>query len=173
MLELAIKSLLKFLGYFIPTTLKWYYTSSRLQTYIRMRVATDGDGVELWAGDLPHVIVRVVVTNLSPFPMSLDRSTISIGFGSVIAEGLSLMPTSLPSTSEAVLMFRCPLDLFQAHYVQKSKDQVTRINLSVRALILCRVNNLDVVKSFDTTHYKLTNFDRPVSAWMPVPLKTT
>lgn len=166
MLELLGNFAVKLLGRFIPATIRWYYTPKRMEDLVRARLAPEGDGVQLWASDLPHATAWVVVTNLSPFPIELDRAALQITFGAPVLDITSLRRVVIRPSSEETLLFRAPLTIFQTEYIRKHQTQVNQIGLNFDAFILCRVNNFSAQKNVSTAHFKLFNFTSPLSTWV-------
>lgn len=166
MLELLGNFAVKLLGRFIPVAIRWYYTPKRMENFVRARLAPEGDGVQLWAADLPHANAWMVVTNLSPFPIELDRAVLRITFGAPVIEMTSLRRAVIPPSSEETWMFHAPMTVFQADYIRKNRDRVDQVGLDFNALILCRVNNFSVQKNVTTAHFKLFNFTSPLSTWL-------
>lgn len=169
MTELLIKSFVKLLGSIFPAAIRWRYNSKRMAELIHARVASDGEGVELWAGDLPHIQTWMVVANRSPFSVEIDRAFLEITFGAEIARPANMTRVVVAPSSEVTLMFRASLDVFQANYIQRMRGNVSRVQMQFKAYILCNVRNFEVGKNIQTSHFKLYNFNLPTSTWMPKP----
>jgi hypothetical protein len=166
MFELLSNFAIKALGYALPIAIRWHFTSKKMAHYIRVSIAPEGDGVAFWAGDLPNVMTSLVITNLSPFPIELERTSIVITFGSAVAEIANLQRTVVLPSSETTLMVRGALNPFQANYVHKSQDTVDKVGIDFKAFFLCKVNNFSVEKHLASTHFRLYNFKVPLSTWL-------
>ncbi|MGQ2979948.1 MAG: hypothetical protein ACT6Q9_09665 [Polaromonas sp.] len=166
MLELLTNFAVRFLGRVIPLAVSWYYTPARMGQFVQARLAPEGDGVQLWAGDLPHADAWIVVTNFSPFPIELDRAVLRVTFGAPVVEMISLRRAVIPPSSEGTWMFNAALTVFQANYIQKNYERVEKVDLAFSAQFFCRVNDFSAQKNVSTAHFKLFNFKVPIGTWL-------
>jgi hypothetical protein len=73
MINLVTEFLPKMLGHVLPVAIRWYYTPEKLADRVKVRVCEDRDGLSYWGGELPQARAWVRVTNLTPFPLLIDR----------------------------------------------------------------------------------------------------
>lgn len=167
MLELLSKAIVKLLGYLLPFTLRRHFTPQRLADSVRIIVASDGDGIEFWAGDLPHIEVRVVITNLTPFALELDRCYGAFGFGPPICEFTNLERRHIAANGEERFMLRASMNAFQVEYVRRMQAQNDRASLDFHGQFSCSVNSFALHQNIGTRHFRLVNFNHPLSTWLP------
>jgi len=168
MLELLFKAIVKILGHLVPFTLRRHFTPQRLADNVRIVVASDGDGIEFWASDLPRIEAWVVITNLTPFALELDRCYGAFGFGPPICEFTNLERRCIAANGEERFMLRASMNAFQVEYVRKMKEQNGRASLDFHGQFSCNVNSFSLHRHIGTTHFRLCNFNHPLSTWLPL-----
>jgi hypothetical protein len=162
MLELLFNFSIKLLGKLLPISIRWHYTPERIAEKIKVTIASESNGVEFWAGNLPHVQTWVVVTNLSAFPVELERAFGSVTFGAPICDFVCLRRIAIPAASQERFMINVHLSTLQVDYVRKALNSTDKVSFDFQAHFLCEVNNFYLRRYLDTTHFKTWNFPKSV-----------
>ena len=166
MFELLTKATVKLLGFLMPFSLRWYFTAQRLANNVKIRIASDGEGIEFWAGDLPRIEAWVIITNLTPFALELDRCYGSFGFGQPICEFMNLERRQLAANAEERFMLRASMTVFQVEYVRRIQEKNDRASIDFHGNLSCSVNRFSLDKQIETKHLRLCNFNLPLSTWL-------
>lgn len=166
MFELLTKATVKLLGFLMPFTLRWYFTGQRLADNVKITVASDGEGIEFWAGDLPRIEAWVVITNHTPFALELDSCYGSFGFGQPLCEFMNLERRQVAANAEDRFMLRASMSVFQAEYVRKMQKENDRASIDFHGNLSCSVNRFSLDKRIETTHFRLSNFNLPLNTWL-------
>jgi hypothetical protein len=156
--ELVLRILVKFFGYLLPFTLRWWYSPQRLADGLNIFISSESDGVEFWAGDLPYVQVWIVITNQTPFALELDRCFGSFGFGLPVCEFAHLERRCIAANGKLSFMLRTNMTAFQLEYVRKMRGQFDKVSLDFQGQFLCSVSTFNFQRRISTTHFRLRNF---------------
>ena len=166
MIELLTKAAVKLLGFLMPFTLRWYFTGQRLADNVKITVASDGEGIEFWGGELPQIEAWVVITNLTPFALELDRCYGSFGFGQPLCEFMNLERRQVAASAEERFMLRASMNVFQMEYVRKMQEKNEKASIDFHGNLSCSVNRFSLDKRIETKHFRLCNFNLPLSTWL-------
>ena len=162
MVELVFNFLIKLLGKFVPISIRWYFTPNKISNAVKINIAPEGNGVEFWGGELPYIQTWIVLTNLSAFPIELERAYGTISFGAPVCQFFCPRRIAIAAASEERLMVNVSLSELQAEYIKKSQNSVEKIVFDFHAYFLCAVNNFPLQRYLETTHFKLVNFHLPI-----------
>ena len=155
MIEAARDILLKLLGAFIPSLLGWFYKPDRIARDIKIRPNSEGDAITIVAGELPNIQIWLLVTNLSPFKVEIDRILVQVQYGAIIGEFSGLRKTIVKPASEALVKVDSALTSHQVSSILKQRDNASYTVLYITAYISCQVHNLEVVRNVQTANTRI------------------
>jgi len=157
MLEAAKDLLLKTLGALLPILLGWFYKPEWIDSRIKLRVDSEGDGVTVQGGELPYLRIWFHVTNLSPFTIELDRVITQMQLrGRVIGEFSHLHKHIVKPSSEERFLLEGSLGANQLEYLERQEaNHYPNLYLTVYAN--CRVHSLVLKRNAQTTSVRYLN----------------
>lgn len=155
MLEALRDIALKGLGALLPTLLGWFYRPERIDKDIKIRPHGEGEALTFSTNVLPNVQLWFQVTNLSPFSIEIDRMLVQVSYGPVIGEFCTLRKTKLKPASEALVKVESALTSLQAAAVVAQSGNANYATLYLTAYINCKVHNLEVTRSPQTTNIRV------------------
>ena len=155
MLEILRDLALKLLGALVPKLLGWLYKPARIEKDIKIRPLGEGEAVTLNAGDLPSVQIWLLVSNLSPFSLELDRVLVQLQYGGVIGEFTSVRKVSMKPASETQYKVESPLTSAQVRSTLRSRESFSYSTLYITAYINCKVHNIEVHRNPQTSNVRV------------------
>ncbi len=156
MINLLTEFFPKMLGHVFPVAIRWYYTQEKLADRVKIRVCEDRDGLEYWNGELPQAQAWIRVTNLTPFPIVIDRLYGSFWYGTQLAHYSVLKQHKVPASGEKDIYIEAPLTSGQAAYIEKTRKAESSLHLG--ALCRCNVREFQLERTLKTGHARLVNF---------------
>lgn len=154
--EFGIKSA----GHVAPFLLRRYYTPARIADKVKVRVCGEGDGITLWGGELPYAQAWIEITNVSPFPIQIDRIYGHFWYGTRLAPFLHLKEQHVGSGEEVRLYLVGDLTRPQADYIQRNLGKLeTKLTLGLHAETT--VNPFELERELRTNNVRLNNFHQP------------
>jgi hypothetical protein len=157
MLELLKDFGLKALGIVAPFVVAWFYSPEKIASDIKFRVRGEGDGVTFEGGELPKVRVWLLVSNLSPFNIEVDRMVIQLVYGSVIGEVNDVRRRTLPCSKEAEWLVESTLNDKQLAYIQRNMENKPETRLTVTAFINTSLHKFESSASVGTGNVRFLN----------------
>ena len=158
MIEILLEFAIKFLARAAPFVLRKNYPPKRIADLIKVRISADSDGIEFWNGEMPKARARITITNLSPFPLELDRAFGDFSFGAELGKFSYLQKEKISPASEKSISLETSLTKEQAAVIQGLVVSAPRPSVTFNAHILCSVHNFDLNRVLQTTHHRLVNF---------------
>lgn len=159
MIEILIEFIVKLLGWALPFTLRRWYPPKRIDGLIKVRVSSQGEGIEFWNGDMPKVRVYVEITNLSPFPLEIDRAYGSFEYGSDLEKFTYLKRESIQPASAISISIEASITKEHVAVIRRLTSSNPRPVLQFNARVLCKVHNFELSRTMQTSHYRLVNFN--------------
>jgi hypothetical protein len=156
MLELLGKITLKALGYLLPISVRWYYTTNRLSERIKIRVRGEGDGISINCGELPSVQIWLTITNFTPFPMELDRIYGQIFYGCGLGHFVHPRRYSIPPAEEKDILIDFDLNERQVQHVLRNVGKL-ETHLSISVYIDSKIRNLELNRHIPTRNARFLN----------------
>jgi hypothetical protein len=156
--QTIIEFLIKFLAWAAPFTLRKAYPPNRIADLIKVRISSDGEGIEFWNGELPKAKTWITITNLSPFSLELDRAFGSFSYGAELENFFYLQKEKILPASEKSIPIEASLTKEHADVIQRLMTSNPRPEVRFNAHILGRVHNFDLYRTLGTTHHRLVNF---------------
>lgn len=160
MVELLQEFIIKVLGRVLPILVRWYYKPEKLAKKIKIQVHSSGDGVIFDCGEMPYARARLEVTNLSPFPVELERVYGHFWYGTRLSPFLYLKRVKVAPAHDAEIYIEADLSSAQVSYIKRNKvrmEQGMDQKLSVSAYVLCKVNNFEIQREVQTNNARLQN----------------
>lgn len=158
MLELLRDFALKTLGHIVPFVVAWLYKPQKIASDLKFRVPGEGDGVTYEGGELPRVRIWLRASNLSPFPVEIDRIAIQIAYGSVIGEISHIRKHILPASKEIEFLVEGSLNERQVSYIQKNLSKNFETKLYLTAYLNSKIHNFEIAREVQTNNVRLINF---------------
>jgi hypothetical protein len=158
MIEILTDFVVKVLGWAMPATLRQLYPKEKILKLIKVRVAAEGAGIEFWAGELPRAKVFVTLTNLSPFPLELDRAFGKFFYGSALTDFSYLKVEEIPPASEKQISIETDLTKEHIAVIQACRAANQNPTVEFNAHLHCSIHDLDLTRVLQTSHYRLVNF---------------
>jgi hypothetical protein len=154
----ALKDLfLKALGALLPTILGWVYKAHWIDTRLKLRVGSEGDGITVQGGELPYIRVWLQATNLSPFTVEIDRVIAQVQLrGGVIGEFVHLHKHELKPSSEELFLLEGALSSLQLAYLSRQQGGSEAV-LYLTAFVNCKVHNLQLKRTVQTGNVRYLN----------------
>lgn len=159
MTQTLIEFLIKFLAWAAPFTLRKAYPSKRIADLIKVRISADGEGIEFWNGEMPKAKTWITISNLSPFPLELERAFGSFSYGAELEKFTYLQKEKIPPASEKSIPIEASLTKEHAGVILRLMTSNPRPMVQFNAHILCSVHNFDLYRALGTTHHRLINFN--------------
>lgn len=158
MLELLRDFTLKVFGHILPFVVAWLYKAEKIASGIKIRVPGEGDGVTFEGGELPRVRVWLRASNLSPFPVEIDRIALQVAYGAVIGEIAHIRKRSLPESKELEFLIEGYLNEKQVAYIQKNRSQNYETKLYLTAYLNSKIHNFEITREVQTNNVRFINF---------------
>lgn len=147
----------KLLSHTVPFLLRWRYTPEKIAEKIKVRISSEGSGIELWGGELPFAQAWIEITNLSPFPIRFDRIYGHFWYGTRLAPFAHLQEQQVGAAEEIRVYVVSDLTLPQAEYIKRNLGKM-EAKLSFGALGECSVNRFELQRDIRTNNANLNNF---------------
>lgn len=161
MLNLLLEFIVKFLGYALPSTIRWRYSAIRLAGMLKVRIRESGDGIVFRGGEMPNAQAWLRITNLSPFPITIDRIYGHFWYGTQLAAYQDLGQHTVPPSGEIEVLVEAALTQPQEAYIVKNQ---TEMNAKLILSALCKSNIREfelLYREVETNHARLVNFTKP------------
>jgi len=156
MFELFKDFLLKVLGFVMPFVVRWFYKPAKLANGIKVRVRGEGDGVAYNCGELPNVRVWLLVTNLTPFQIELERIYCQLAYGCVIGEIVHLRRHVLPPAQEMEILIEVSLNEHQVQHIRRNFGKV-ETKLFFGAYVISKIHSLELSREISTNNVRHLN----------------
>jgi hypothetical protein len=166
MWELFGKSVIKLLGLAIPGAIRWYYQPAKLAEHIRVRLDSEGEGLEFWAGDIPHFQGWLVVSNGTPFAVEVSGLSGKLSIGPGIGAFTSLKRLSIKAGEEQRIPIRSGLNMFELQYLKKLQKDIRSVQIDLIFQFCCKVNGFEKMYAVTTSHLRFFNFELPIGTWL-------
>lgn len=136
----------KYLGQAIPWAIRWRYPETRLAGLLD--IATMGTGECVTLNNANHDAgCWLIVTNLSPFTVAVDRLEASLVTDGAHATVYELLPHALaPATKEKVF---CRGAFVASPAGMEVARKAERFRVDIRAWVRCSVRDFSVSRSID------------------------
>lgn len=158
MLELLRDFVLKALGIVAPIAVGWFYKPEKIAADLKFRVRGEGDGLTFEGGELPRIRIWLLVSNLSPFTVEIDRMVIHVVYGTVIGEFHHLRRRTLAASTEDEWLVEGSLNESQVAYIQKELKNAPQTKLNLMALVHSKLHNFEHAVSVEAKNVRLLNF---------------
>jgi hypothetical protein len=159
MIEILIEFTVKLLGWAFPFTLRWKYPPKRIDELIKIRISPQGNGIEFWSGDMPKVRAYIEITNLSPFPLEIERAYGTFEYGSDLEKFIYLKRESIRPASEISIPIEASITKEHVAVIRRLMPSNPRPALRFNAHVLCKVHNFELSRAMETSHHRLVNFN--------------
>lgn len=156
MFELLKDFSLKALGFVMPFVVRWFYGPEKLANGIKVRIRGEGDGVTYNCGELPSVRVWLVVTNLTPFEIELDRIYGQLAYGCVIGEIVHLRRHFLPPAQEKEVLVEVSLNEHQVQHIRRNFKKL-ETKLFFGAYAISKIHSLELSREISTNNVRHLN----------------
>ncbi len=83
-----------------------------------------------------------------------------------ICEFMNLERRQVGANADVRFMLRANMTVFQVEYVRKMQGKNERASIDFHGNIFCSVNRFSVDKRIETKHFRLCNFNLPLSSWL-------
>jgi hypothetical protein len=157
-LEILAKFFVQFLAWLAPFTLRKLYPPQRIANLVKIQIASDSDGIEYWGGEVPQARAWISITNLSPFPVEIDRAFGAFAYSAYLEKYAYLQREKIMPATEQRILIETSLSKEQAAVVHRLRGDNPRPSVEFNALFLCRVNDFQIHRRLETTHHRLVNF---------------
>jgi len=157
MLELLRSLALKALGYLAPFAVGWFYTPEKIASDVKFRVSGEGEGVTFEGGELPKVRAWLLVSNLSPFNVEIDRMVLQLSFGADVCEWSDVRRRSLPASKEAHWLVQGTLTEKQVAYIQRTMVHKPETRLAISAFMETRLHKCESNVSIGASNVRFLN----------------
>lgn len=156
MLDLLKDFIVKALGHLAPFAIRWFYQPDKLANAVKIRVRSEGDGITFNCGELPHIRIWLLITNLTPFKIDFDRIFGQVCYGAVIGEFVHLRKYSLPPSKEKEIFIEYTLNGQQVQYIRRNLGKMdTKIYLG--AYVNSKIRNFELSREINTKNVQLQN----------------
>ncbi len=156
MLELLKDFSFKVLAFFLPSVVRWFYKPGKFAEGIKIRIRGEGDGVTYNCGELPNVRIWLLVTNLTPLEISIDRIYGQLFVGCQLAEFSHLKRHVLPPAQEKEIFFEFSLTDHQSQFIKRSLGN-SETRLSLGAYVTSNVHNVELARQIGTGNVQHLN----------------
>lgn len=157
MYELVKEFSVKLLAKLLPWTLRWLYTPEKIAGLIKVRISSEGSGIELWGGELPHASAWIQITNLSPFTLELERAYGSIEYGSSLDRYNYLRKAIIPPASEVRIHIEASLSQEHVGIIKRLKPSNPNPVVNFEGYFKSSVNEVHAIRRLETSHHRLVN----------------
>lgn len=156
MLDLLKDFLLKAFGHVLPIVVRWFYKSTKFNNSIKIRIRSEGDGITYNCGDLPNVRIWLLITNLTPFQIEIDRIYGQLAYGCVIGEVSHLKRHIIPPTEEKEIFIEASLNEHQNQHIRNNYGKV-ETTFYLGAYIISNIHSIEIVREIKTNHVRHIN----------------
>lgn len=156
MLELLKDFSFKALALVLPPVVRWFYKPEKFAEGIKVRIRGDGDGVTYNGGELPNVRIWLLVTNLTPLEISIDRIYGQIFYGCQISEFSHLKRYVLPPAQEKEIFVEFSLTDHQSQFIKRNLGK-NETRLSLGAYITSKVHHVELAREIGTNNVRHLN----------------
>jgi hypothetical protein len=156
MFELLKDFLIKVLGLVLPFVVSWFYKPAKLDKGIKIRIRGEGDGVAYFCGELPKVNIWLVITNLTPFQVEIDRIYGQLVYGCVIGEVIHLKRHSIKSAEEKEVLLQLSLNEYQEKHIRQNLEKV-ETKLYLGAYVTSKIHNIELSREITTNNVRHLN----------------
>lgn len=147
----------KVLGKLLPFMIRWYYKPEKIAQKIIIRIRSSHEGITFYGGELPHITAWLEITNLSPFPLELERLYGHFWYGTRLAAFYFLKRCRIEPSSEQGLLVEADLTSSQSEYIKRNQGKM-EAKLSLDAFVVCNVNNIELRRDIPTNNVRLVNY---------------
>ena len=156
MFELLKDFSLKALGLVMPFVVRWLYKPAKLANGIKVRVRGEGDGVTYNCGELPNIRIWLLVTNLTPFEIEIDRIYGQLAYGCVIGEIFHLRRHVLPPAQEEEILIEVSLNEHQVQHIRRNVGKL-ETKLYFGAYVISKIHSLELAREIGTNNVRHLN----------------
>lgn len=156
MLELLKDFSFKALAFILPPVVRWFYKPGRFAEGIKVRIRGEGDGVTFDCGELPNVRVWLLVTNLTPLEISIDRIYGQLFYGCQVGEFAHLRRYVLPPAQEKEVFIEFSLTDHQSQFIKRNLGK-NETRLSLGAYVTSRIHSIELARENGTNNVRHIN----------------
>lgn len=156
MFELLKDFSLKALGFLMPFVVRWFYKPAKLASGIKVRVRGEGDGITYNCGELPNVRIWLLVTNLTPFEIELDRIYGQFAYGCIVGELVHLRRHVLPPAQEKEILIELSLNEFQVQHIRRNLEKM-ETKLFFGAYVISKIHGIELSREIGTNNVRYLN----------------
>lgn len=156
MLELLKDFSFKALAFVLPPVVRWFYKPGKFAEGIKVRIRGEGDGVTYNYGELPNVRIWLLVTNLTPLEISIDRIYGQLFYGGQVGEFGHLRHYILPPAQEKEIFVEFSLTDQQSQFIQRNLGK-NETRLSLGAYVTSRIHNIELARDVGSNNVRHLN----------------
>ena len=156
MLELLKDFLLKVLSFIMPVVVRWFYKPAKLDKGIKVRVLGEGHGVTFNCGELPNVRIWLLVTNLTPFQIEVDRIYGQLAYACVIGEVAHLKRHVIPPTQEKEILVEVSLNDHQQQHIRRNHGKA-ETKFYFGAYVITKIHRIELTREISTNNVRYLN----------------
>lgn len=147
----------KVLGKLLPFAIRWYYKPAKIAQKIKIQIRGSHEGVTFYGGELPRAMAWLEITNLSPFPLEIDRLHGNFWYGTQLAAFYFLKRCRIEPSADQEILIEAELTDAHSAYIKRNQGKMDT-KLTLNAYILCGVNNIELYREIPTKNVRLVNF---------------
>lgn len=156
MLELLKDFSFKVLAFLLPSVVRWFYKPGKFAEGIKIRIRGEGDGVTYNCGELPNVRIWLLVTNLTPLEISIDRIYGQLFFGCQLGEFSHLKRHFLPPAQEQEIFVEFSLTDRQSQFIKRNIGK-SETKLFLGSYITSKVHSIELARHIGTNNVQHLN----------------
>lgn len=163
MWDLISGAILRSLSFFAGFILRWYWTEKRLASRIKTTISSEHEGIRIDAGELPKFHAWIEVTNLSSFPVEVERLHGEVYYGARIASFIWLDRVDVAPASEQKILISADLTDAQVRYLRRTHGS-NKTRLLIDGYLACRVRGFHIFgRSIESSNVEIININVPAS----------
>lgn len=159
MIPIFLEFAVKLLGLVLPSAIRWKYPAERIDRLIKVRVSSQGDGIEFWGDAPPRAKAYVEIINLSPFPLEIERAYGSFAYGADLEKFTYLRRESIQPGREILIPIETSMTKEQVDTIRRLIPSGPRPTLHFNAHILSKVHSFELRRAVESSHHRLVNFN--------------
>ena len=147
MFNLAPSLVIKLMGKILPFVVRWFFKPEKLAEKIEITVNPQDEGICINAGQGASARVWLKISNLSPFPVEIDRIFGDLSLSNKVAEICYLHRKTIEPSKSLLVFADTALSSLQVDLI-KLQENTKEATLKLNAYFNCKICNFSITQKY-------------------------
>jgi len=131
------------MSYLFRSTMKKYYPRQKLSSLVKVEVNSDNSGVTVNCSELPYADASIIVSNLSPFHITVHDIEAELYLSGRVARFVKICNVDVSPSGKEILLLQTDLTVKQVDYIKKNKN-ADNPKLKIKMLLNCNLSSFEI-----------------------------